>query len=51
MTLTSMMRPGFSASGSRFDSAAVPRDNGVIVAPWTIWVMSPPARAACQAAG
>ena len=33
MTLTSMIRPGFSASGSRFASAAVPRDMGVIVAP------------------
>jgi hypothetical protein len=33
MTLTSMIRPGLSASGSRFASAAVPRDSGVTVAP------------------
>jgi hypothetical protein len=33
ITLTSMMRAGFSASGSRFASAAVPRDSGVTVAP------------------
>ena len=33
MTLTSVMRPGFSDSGSRFASSAVPRDNGVTVAP------------------
>ena len=51
MTLTSMMRPGFSASGSRFASDRVPRDSGVTVAPWTTWVMPLPASAGRQASG
>ena len=42
---------GSSASGSRFASAAVPRDRGVTVAPWTMCVMSLPASASRQVSG
>src|SRR5580658_4802761 len=51
MTFTSMMRAGSSASGSRLASAAVPRDIGVTVAPWTTCVMVWRARASRQASG
>ena len=51
MTLTSMIRPGFSASGSRLASVAVPRDRGVTVAPWTMCVTAWPASAARQVPG
>jgi len=43
-----MIRAGLSASGSRFAAAVVPREIGVIVAPWTTWETSWAASASRQ---
>ena len=46
-----MISAGRSASGSRAASAALPREIGVMVAPWTTWRMSCRSRASRQSAG